>query len=494
MLKPLSRLGLTIVFLAVSALGATSAEPALPDIFSSGMVLQRDMPIPVWGSAGDSTEVTVKLGETSATATAAGGKWRVELPSRPASAEALRLTVSFSSGPDIVIDDVLVGEVWLCAGQSNMAQTINKKAPRALADMPQVRQFSRQRGKKSKLPPTWKPAVGEGISDMSVTAVYFAENLHRELDVPVGLILTAVSGTPIEEWTPRATLETDAATKARIAEAAKRETRQQVNAMRKQLRENPGQEGDPELQNLALLTRPGRLYAQHIAPTVPYGIRGVIWYQGEANSKVPANAQLYGKYLALLVAGLREAYGQPELPFYAVQLPSIEDQLKEGQKPRVYEMVREQQRRTVQATPHAGLAVSLDVNEGLHPRSKNIMGDRLAKLALAQTYHRPGEGAFSGPLLTGVTFQDGRAVCTFEHAEGGLELKDTGESLFELAGPDGVFHPATAKVEGDTLVVESPAVSEAAGVRYAFRPFMPRVSLYGASGLPAAPFVHPSMD
>jgi len=466
-----------------------AAEPTLPDIFSSGMVLQRDMPIPVWGTADDGTEVTVTLGEAKATATAAGGKWRVELPARKATTDPLTMKVTFKgSEKEFMANDILVGEVWLCAGQSNMAQNINKKPPRELAEMPQVRQFTRKRGKESKDPPSWLPAVGEDVSHMSITAIYFGENLHKELGVPVGLILTAVSGTPIEEWTPRATLEADADTKAKIDQAMDRETRKKMNEIRKQMREDKTVEMPAELGVLQNLTRPGRLYSQHIEPTVPFAIRGVIWYQGEANSKEPGNAKLYGKYLAMLIAGLREVYGQKDLPFYVVQLPSIEE--KDRNRP--YQLTREEQRKTTQATPHTGLAVTIDIDEGLHPRSKNITGDRLASLALAEVYgKKPEGGAYGGPLLKSVTFQGPEAICSFEHAEGGLVLKDAGENLFEISGADGKFHPATATVEGDKLKVKSDQVKEAKAVRYAYKPDMRKVSLYGATDIPASPFSFP---
>lgn len=469
-----------------------AAEFAAADIFSSGLVLQRDRPIPVWGTAPDGTEVTVAFAEVSSTGTSAGGKWRVELPAQKSSAVPRSMKILFKGGKEITVDDVLVGEVWLCAGQSNMAQRISQNPPRELADMPQVRQFARGRGKDAAQPPRWTSAAGEGHALMSVTAVYFGEQLFKELNVPVGLILAAVSGTPIESWIPLRKLEADVTSKALLDQAADKENRRKMNEARKKSRENPEEAMEPELAELVSLGNAGSLFAAHIEPVTPFPVRGVIWYQGEANARTPGNAFRYGHYLSLLAGAWREACRQPDLPFFLVQLPSIDEGSKEQGKARVYEIVREQQRRFVQETPHAGLAVSIDVNEGLHPRHKNIMGDRLAAIALAEVYGKKTAGPSSGPMLKAVTFKGKQAVCSFTHAEGGLELRNPDAGLFELAGADGVFHPATASLEGGNLVVASEAVGEAREVRYASRPSMASVSLYGASGLPASPFRFPS--
>ena len=483
---------ITLAFLSASTVASLAAEPAVAEIFSPGMVLQRDTPIPVWGSAPDGTEVTVSLGASKATAKAAGGKWRVNLPAEGANTSPRKMVVSFPEGKVIEIDDVLVGEVWLCAGQSNMDQRISKSPPRELRDMPLVRQFASGRGKDSAKGSQWKAATAENINLLSMTAIYFGENLHRELNVPIGLILTAVSGTPIESWTPKEALLADTEIAALVERAGDNEVRRKLSEARKKMREDSSQGIDPELAKLISLDKPGRLYSLHIEPTVPYAIRGVIWYQGEANSKVAGNAQLYGKYLGLLVTSLREAYEQKDLPFYLVQLPSIaEGNRKERNAPLVYEIVREQQRRFVQSTPHTGLAVTIDVNEGLHPRNKNVMGDRLARVALAETYNKKTEVPHAGPLLKSVQFEGGRAICTFAHDEGGLVLKNAGASLFELAGEDGVFHPATASPNDNRLVVESPQIKNAKAVRYAFKPSMPEVCLFGSGGIPASPFLYP---
>ena len=467
-----------------------SAEPTVADIFSNGMVLQQNLPIPVWGSAADGTEVTVTFGGSSVSGTASGGRWRVELPAQKANSAPQKMVVKFREGNAMEIDDVLVGEVWLCAGQSNMDQRIHKKPPRELRDMPLVRQFSKGRGKDSSNVSKWTPAVGEDISLMSMTAIYFGEKLFNEMNVPVGLILAAVSGTPIESWIPKTTMEADPDTKSLMARSGDPEVRKKLSDTREKMRENPEEDGEGDLLALVSLGKPGVLHAMHIQPTVPYAIRGAIWYQGEANSKVPENSRLYGKYLSMLVASLRKDYGQADLPFFLVQLPSIEEGRKE-QAPRVYEIVREQQRRFVQNTPHTGLAVSIDVNEGLHPRHKDIIGDRLAKIALAETYGKKPEGAYAGPQLKTVTFDGRRAICTFDHAAGGLQLKNHDAGLFEIAGEDGKFQPATAVVDGEKLVVESANVAEARAVRYAYKPAMAAVSLFGAGSLPASPFLYP---
>jgi hypothetical protein len=463
------------------------SQAGVAEIFSKGMVLQRDVPIPVWGTAPDGTPVTVTFGGSKATGTAAGGNWKVELAAQQASSEPQTMTIQLGDNPAIAIEDVVVGEVWLCAGQSNMDQRISKKAPRAIADMPLVRQFSKARGKNATQSNAWVAATGERMSEMSVTAVYFAENLFKELKVPVGLILTAVSGTPIESWTPKNAIEADPELNALMVKA--NAERERLTGIRQAMRDQPEDAINPEDEVLLSFSKPGTLYAAHIQPTLPFPVRGVIWYQGEANSKTAGNAAMYGRLLTALVSALRNAYGMPELPFYLVQLPSIEE--VKNKRTRYYEVVREQQRRFVQSTPNTGLAVSIDVNEGLHPRSKNTMGDRLAVIALASTYDRKPKTSSAGALLKSVSLEDGGAVCTFEGASGGLVLKEGAADLFELAGSDGVYHPAKATVEGETLTVRSEQVKEPKSVRYAFKSAMPSVSLFDGQGVPASPFVHP---
>lgn len=483
---------LVVVVWALAGCAAHGAEPTVAEIFSDGAVLQRDRPIPVWGTAADGTEVTVALGGASGKGVASGGKWKVELPARPASAEPAALVVKFGGGSaEKRIENVLVGEVWLCSGQSNMAQIIDKNPSRPIADMPAVRQYGRKRGPAAKDPPKWISAEGDKIGDFSRTAIYFGEALHKELNVPIGLVVGAVSGTPIEQWVPPAALAGDEEIKAAMIRAGERESRMKVAEYVKSQKSGAAAGPDhDEMMLLNSLTSPGKLYQNHIEPTVPYGIRGVIWYQGEANSKEAANAGRYGKYLSLLISGFRAAYGQPELPFYIVQLPSIGREGKDG-GPILYEMVRQQQLETVRQTPKTGLAVTIDVNEGLHPRSKHIVGERLASLALREVYGK-GEGAYAGPQLEKVEFRGSAAECTFRHAEGGLVLK--GEDLFEIAGADGQWHPAKASVEGGTLNVVSQEVASPKAVRYAYRQQMDAVTLFGSGGLPASPFVWPNVS
>lgn len=490
MTTPISASGRCALLLVLVVPALLAAEPTIAPIFGAGMVVQRDRPIPVWGTADDGTAVVVALGTDRVTAVAAAGRWEVALPARPASAEPMTLTISLA-GQERTFTDVLVGEVWLCSGQSNMAGTVAARPPREIADLPLVRAYGKPRGG-GKDGPSWMTAVGEAKMHFSAVGIYFGENLHRELQVPVGLIQAAVSGTPIEQWTPLAELEGDAAVKAVLDRLKDRDLLTRINEERTRLREaqKAGKEAQPaaDLDLPMALTDAGRLHKLHVEPTAPYAIRGVIWYQGEANAKFAANAQRYGGYLRLLIAGLRRVYRDADLPFYLVQLPSI-DTDNTGRTDLVYHLVRQQQLETVRSIPKTGLAVAIDLDEGLHPHSKHIVGDRLARLALHEVY---GEdvGAVSGPLFRAATFAAGKATCTFDHAAG-LHLADGVESLCEIAGADGVFHPAEAVVEGEHLIVSNPVVPKPTAVRYAFRGQMPKVSLFGADGLPASPFASP---
>lgn len=462
-------------------------------MFQDGMVIQRGKPVPVWGTAPDGTTVDVTLGKDQATTTAADGKWRVDLPAREASSTPTTLALQFNDGEKTVIRDVLVGEVWICSGQSNMAGIVGKRPVKELAPMPMLRQFSKPRASDGEK--YWMTCEGDNVQYFSATAVYFGEALHQKLEIPVGLLVGAVSGTPIEEWVPRDVLEADPDTLAAIEAARDRETRMKMVEVTKKLRQD-GYKPTPEeeqLFELRRLSQPGRLFAINLEPLAPYGVRGMIWYQGEANSKTPANASKYGTYLGMLFKGVRDYFQVPDLPVYVVQLPSISRSRKE-EDPYFYQIVRQCQLDATAADAHAGLAVNIDIHEGLHPRSKHIVGDRLAKLALAEVYGKAAEGDVCGPLLETVEFGEGKARCRFTHAAQGLELRDTEESLFELAGPDGVYHPATATLDGDVLVVTGGVSDTPTSVRYAFRPDMPQVSLYGKSGLPASPFVFPSSN
>jgi len=488
------RISLMGLFVIITAAAALAVEPSVAPVFSDGLVLQRDRPIPVFGTADDGVAVTVQLGDDRATAKAADGVWRVDLPARQASAEPVAMTISFGGPTDPpvtqTIHDILIGEVWLCAGQSNMAQSINKRPPVPMNPMPHVRQFERRIFDKDE--PRWLKAEGDELSQFSITAVYFGEALHQQLDVPIGLILTAASGTQIERWIPRDTLEADPATKRLIDMTTDRESREKIKALAHRVRE--GGQIQPEEQELWLarnLGRIGDLYRNNIDPVAPFPVRGVIWYQGEANAREDFNAAIYDRYLAMLISGLREKFSQPELPFYIVQLPSIAHEGKDGTLVR-YELIRQKQLEAARAATNAGLAVTIDINEGLHPRSKHITGRRLAMLAMSRTYGQPTETPDSGPLLQRVTFKDGSAICTFAHVGGALKLAQTDEPLFELAGENGKFHPATARVAGEQLVVRSDQVDSPQAVRYAFSPVVARPALFGAGDLPASPFVWPA--
>jgi sialate O-acetylesterase len=495
---------LSLVLVLVSTC-ASFADVRLPAVIGDNMVLQRGRKAPVWGWAEPGEEVMVSVSWRSmkwAVTADENGRWKFEMKS-PKAGGPYEMTLSGKNA--ITIKNILVGEVWVCSGQSNMAMSVGSSANAeleiAVSNYPNIRLFTVER-KVSEQPQSdcagsWTSCSPETIPGFSAVAYYFGRELHKVLDVPVGLIHTSWGGTPAEAWTRREILEKDkdfAPILMRYADAvarypqAKTEHEQKV-AQWKEVVKNARAEGkNPPRQPRAPLGpghhhSPGGLYNAMIAPLIPYGIQGAIWYQGESNA---GRAYQYRKLFPAMIKNWRNDWGQDNFPFLFVQLANfkaVNPQPSESD----WAELREAQLMTL-ALANTGMAVIIDIGEAddIHPKNKQDVGKRLALWALARNYRK--KLVYSGSIYKSMKVEGDKIVLQFNHVGGGL-VAGEGRALkgFAIAGADRKFVWADAKIVGDGIVVSSDEVSEPVAVRYAWAD-NPVCNLYNKEGLPASPF------
>jgi sialate O-acetylesterase len=491
-------LAITIAVFVAGTLSAARAEAKPNSLFSDGAVLQRGIAVPVWGTANDGEKVTVKFQQQTVSTIAKNGRWLVRLKPLKAGGP-FTLTVAGESNT-LTIANVLVGEVWLCSGQSNMAFLLPRAASGAealaAARDPQLRLFTVPRGAldtpTNDASASWEESSAETAARFSAVGWFFGRDLRKALQVPVGLIHSSVGGTPAEAWTSRAALEADPELKQileryadnvakydPVAAAAKHkqalENRKAAVAKAKAAGEKapaaPRAPADPRRSN----SRPSGLYNGMIAPLEPYAIAGVIWYQGEANS---GRAAEYRKLFPAMIQNWRQVWGEGDFPFLFVQIAPHE---------RMSPEIREAQLLSWQKVPRTGMAVITDIgNEtDIHPTQKEPVGDRLALAARAIAY---GEKiTYSGPVYASLKVKGNQAVLSFKHVGGGLLAKGGDLKGFTIAGEDGQFVRATAVIEGAKVIVSSPTVAKPVAVRYGWAN-TPDVNLFNTEGLPATPF------
>ncbi|HJT78545.1 MAG TPA: sialate O-acetylesterase, partial [Gemmataceae bacterium] len=415
--RPAAGRGLPVLLAAVSAVALAAparADVRLPKVFSDHMVLQRDAAVPVWGWADPGEEVTVAVaGQTKKTTAGADGKWAVRL-GKLEGAGPLTLTVKGKN--ERTVRDVLVGEVWLASGQSNMALTVKQARDFAkekeAAHFPQIRMFTvarhPAREPQADCDGSWQVCSPETVGDFSATAYFFGRDLHQKLNVPVGLINSSYGGTPIEAWTSRGVMAKQPELKALLnlwahkaaeydPEEAKARYEEQL-AKWKEAAARAKAEGKAPPRPPRKPVRPqddphapAVLFNGMIAPLIPYALRGAIWYQGESNAGSEQSGKLYGVQLPLLVRDWRGRWGEGDFPFAWVQLPNFETQAKG------WPFVREAMLHAL-ALPNTGMAVAIDIGEAhdIHPKNKQEVGRRLALWVRAEGY---GERLpWSGPL------------------------------------------------------------------------------------------------
>lgn len=490
--------------LAVFGTGSAWADVKLPAIISEHMVLQADIAAPVWGWAEPGEKIAVSIGgQMVSTQAAADGQWQVALPKMTAGGPH---TLTVAGKNTLTVGDVLVGEVWLGSGQSNMAMTVNRardfEQEQAAAKFSQIRMFTVSSGAadtaQSDCRGSWEVCSPETVARFSATAYFFGRELHRTLNMPVGLINSSVGGTPIESWiSPEAqkqSPELNAFFEIQQAEDAKfdvaaakakyeRDVEKWQAAVKKARadgRPAPTKPRDP----VATRERKGKvggLFNGKIAPLVPYGIKGAIWYQGEANT-VGEKAQFYEAQLKLLVNDWRTRWGS-EFPFAWVQLPNYSGNGRD------WPTVREAMANAT-VLPKTGMAITIDIGEtkDIHPKNKQDVGRRLALWALGAVYGKPGPT--SGPIFTSLERHGGELAVTFRHTDGGLKLHGDSPTEFEVAGTDGVWKPGMVTISGERVIVKSADVPLPVAVRYCWSND-PKATLFNAAGLPAAPFRSP---
>lgn len=478
------------------------ADVTLAPLFTDHAVLQRDKPLRIWGRAEAGEHVVVTFaGQQVGTTTAADGSWVVVLAPIPASSTPAELVVAGRN--TITLSDIVVGDVWLCSGQSNMewpvSRTMNAEQEMAAADFPLIRQAKVARTVAEKpaenVVTSWIPCSPQTAGDFTAVGFFFARDLHTRLKIPVGLINSTWGGTPIEAWLSDKALGSDPAFavvgerwKQTLADYPKNKmayeaavaawTAEDAAARAKGQKFTKPAPNEP--QGPGHSYTPAGLFKGMIHPLLPYGLQGVLWYQGETNTSRPSE---YAALFKTLIQSWREYFGQADLPFFWVQLASFR-----GSDPFATEwaLLREAQTKTL-SLPATGQAITIDIGDrnDVHPRNKQEVGRRLALIARAKVYAMPVD--YSGPVFSNLIREGTTLRVHFTHAGTALTARDKPLQSFQIAGADRRFYPASARIDRDSVIVSSPQVREPVAVRYAWFN-APEPNLYNGAGLPAVPF------
>jgi sialate O-acetylesterase len=494
---------LSVALLFVFA-GCALAEVTLPTLLADHMVVQRGLPVHVWGMAAKHEAVTVTFrGETKSTTADDLGRWSIYLsPGEAGGPFALNIRATNT----VALNDVLVGDVWVASGQSNMEFPMtgltNAQTEIAAAQYPKIRLF-RVEQKPADYPQenveakTWTACTPETVARSSAVAYFFARHLQQKLGVPIGLIESFWGGTPAESWTSLRGLGADAALMPAFAARAQTVAMEStiVLQLRREEMEFQQAEAKAKADGTPLPMRqwhpnfaawaPAALYNGMIAPLTPFAIRGVIWYQGEANSG-PDRAPVYARLFQTMIRDWRANWGEGDFPFLFVQIANW-DTSPESMWPEV----RDAQRQAL-ALRNTAMAVTIDIGDAadIHPKNKQDVGLRLGLAARAIAYGEKIE--WSGPLFRQVTHEEHALRVWFDHADGLVAKGAPGAALvgFEIAGADGKYSAAEAKIEGESVVVSNSAVPAPVMVRYAWAA-NPTCNLINREGLPASPFRAP---
>lgn len=446
------------------------------------MVLQQGIAVPVWGWADEGEKVTVTFGGKTESTTAKGGKWMVKLGKYRAGGAPGTLVVQGNNR--IELQDVVVGEVWICSGQSNMEwpfrASYQPQNDIASSANPNLRLFTVPKRKatvpQNDVQASWTQASPQTVSNFTAVGYYFGRDLQKARGVPVGLIHTSWGGSPAEVWMSREALM-----------ASEEYVEDILNPYEEAVKKAQA-ENNPRL-------RPGwqptELYNGMIAPLLPYGIAGAIWYQGESNA---GRADQYRRLFVDMIKNWRKDWNQGDFTFLAVQLAPWDNNKKRSieqitEKPLESDWaeLREAQLMATKTIPNVGMAVITDVGDkdDIHPTKKAPVGARLALAARAIEYGEKVE--YSGPVYKSMKVKGNKAILSFDHAKSGLEARGGKLTGFAICGPDKQFVWADAVIDGNKVVVSSPAVSEPVAVRYGWANY-PVVNLWNKAGLPATPF------
>ena len=516
----------TTASLAITVLSSGLLPAAVKPnpLFTDGAVLQRGQPVPVWGTAGDGEKVTVELGQQKLTTTAKDGIWRVDL--KPLTAGG-PLTMTIAGENTVTVNNLLVGEVWVCSGQSNMewpfSRTAEVKEETPKATFPKIRMFTVK--KKISIQPqteaegSWVECSPQTVGGFSAVGYFFAREIYQKLNIPVGMIHTSWGGTPAQAWTSIDGFGTDPELKE-YADGAKQNLEnypaavaaypakmEEFDAVKKNWVETVAkpaqdalkawteatakakQDGQPLPPKPAPVGKPPNppagpegtqnhpttLYNGMLAPVIPYAIKGAIWYQGESNA---GKSRQYRTLFPAMIADWRAKWKQGDFPFFFVQIAPFN-----GQPPEI----REAQFLTLAKSKNTAMAVITDVGNAtdIHPTQKEPVGQRLAFAARALAYGEKIE--YSGPLYQAMKAKGNKIAVNFTHVGGGLVAKDGDLKGFTIAGADGKFVPAKAEIKGANVIVSAEGVTDPKAVRYGWAN-VPDVNLFNKEGIPASPF------
>lgn len=449
-----------ILFLIFS--NTASANVTLPNIFSDNMVLQRNSEVTFWGFANPQEEVVITPSwnnEIYKIKASNQAKWQIVIPTPK---EGGPYTITIKGYNEIVLKNILIGEVWICSGQSNMEMNASwgiENGDEAVKNAvnPNIRFFLVPKltatTPQNNISGTWKECAPETMKYFSAVGYFFGKRLQEELkNVPIGLISSNWGGTPAEIWMPEEVIQNDAV----LLEAAK---------TRKEESYGPHQ--------------PGRAFNAMIYPLTKFKIAGALWYQGESN----VGSTVYDKTLSGLITSWRKLWNY-DFPFYYVQIAPY----KYGEDHFGGSVIRDAQRKVLQEVPNTGMIVTSDISTAadIHPKDKKSVGIRLANLALANTY-KTNTALVNGPLYKGISIEKNKITATFDYAEG-LYFKDKKADLFEVAGADNVFYKANAVIKNNTVVLQSDKVKAPVKVRYAWKN-TDQASLFNKANLPASSFI-----
>ncbi|WP_367389867.1 sialate O-acetylesterase [Lewinella sp. LCG006] len=498
---------LSLLFILRVFCCSLSAAILLPDVLADNMVLQRQQKVPVWGwaSPGESIEVTFhdQIHQTEADTE---GKWMIYL--RPMSASATPSSLTISGENTITLKNILVGEVWLCTGQSNMQWRLLESAGGeeaiAKANYPDIRLFnvSREVGFKHQEGrlATWELCSPETVPSFSGVGYFFGLDLYRLSGVPVGLINSSYGGSQAEAWTPREFLAASeelapciarediwAAERPQVQAKYDEDIANWKKAVAKAKAEGsklPNQPRSPDaLRDYRIA---GSIYENMIAPLIPYAIRGTIWYQGESNEE---RAEQYELLLTTMIASWRSKWGQGDFPFGIVQLPNFRA-TSDVPQDLAWSHLRDRQRKVAEQVPNTGLIVTIDIGEAddIHPTNKYDVGMRLSRWAQQAVYGY--DLLAGGPVFSHAKFRKGKAILYFDQVGQGLQTTDSqAPQEFVIAGPDQQWHWANAKIKGRRkIIVDAQKVELPQAVRYAFNNNPVQPNLTNETGVPASPF------
>ncbi|HYG38712.1 MAG TPA: sialate O-acetylesterase [Cytophagales bacterium] len=455
---------LAAIFLFVSV--EVFAKISLPTLIGSNMVLQQQSEVALWGQAKTNSKISITTSWNKKSHTGKSdekGAWKIYIQTPEAGGP---YEIVLSDGEKLKLSNILIGEVWICSGQSNMEMpvkgfknqpTLNSSKILLNAGNPQIRLFRLERTA-SRTPlddpeSAWQASDAENVKEFSAVGYQYAKLLQEKLKVPVGIIQTAWGGTMIEAWMNQHSLKNFPEIKIKAPEDTSK-----IN------------KNDPTV-----------LFNGMVKPLIGFGIKGVIWYQGEQNR---SNAEIYDELMASMVKEWRALWGRGEWPFYYVQIAPYT--YKDTRGPASY--LREAQLKAMELIPNSGMVVSMDVGneKNIHPADKTTISQRLACWSLANTYGKKGI-PFASPVYRSMEVEGDRVHLTFDHAENGLTSFDKPLSAFEVAGADKVFYPAEAKITGKGVTVWSESVANPVSVRYAFKDWVAG-DLFNTEGLPASPF------